>query len=200
MKPLQNQTIIPFVSWLMLTAGQAISQTPAPATNVPFVLPLADGSTAQARLLPTHDGEAWLVYATSSGKLGIFYLSPTKPDPGPNPPPPPPPPPPPVPTKLTIAIIENPATTTQEQRQVLADPAWRQAAAGKHTQLGIIPNDVIDKSTGQPPARLVPFLDRAKLHNLPWIIFTNAAGTIVWEGTVPTTAAELAALIAKYGG
>jgi hypothetical protein len=31
-------------------------------------------------------------------------------------------------------------------------------------------------------------------------MFTDAAGTIIWEGQVPTTAAELAALIAKYGG
>jgi hypothetical protein len=106
---------------------------------------------------------------------------------------------PPTPTKLTIAVIENPATTSAADRAVLADPIWRQPAALKNTFLGIIPSDLIDKATGQPPPRLAPFLVRAGLHNLPWIIFANDAGTIIWEGSVPTTAAELAALIAKYG-
>jgi hypothetical protein len=151
---------------------------------------------ATARLLPTHDGEAWLVYATSSGKLGTYYLTPK--DPGPQPDPIPPVPP--VPTKLIIAVVENPATTTQQQRQVLADPAWRKPAAEKHTLLGIIPNDVIEKETGQPPPRLAPFLERAKLHNLPWIMFTTEAGVIIYEGQLPTTAAELASLIKQYGG
>jgi hypothetical protein len=146
--------------------------------------------------LPTHDGEAWLVYATPSGKLGTYYLTPTRPGPQPDPIPPVPP----VPTHLTIAIVENPQLTSLQDRQTLADPLWRRWASEKHNLLGIIPNDVIDKETGQPPPRLAPFLDRAKLHNLPWIMFTNAAGVIIWEGTVPTTAAELAALIAKYGG
>jgi hypothetical protein len=196
MNHLPNQTILPFVTWLMLTAGQAIDQTPAPATNVPFQLPLSDGSTAQARLLPTHDGESWLVYATSSGKVVAYYLSPTTP----TPPPDPIPPIPPTPQKLTIAIVENPTLTTQQQRAVLASPEWRAVAAAKHNLVGIIPNDVIDKETNQPPTRLAPFLNRAKLHNLPWIMFTNAAGAILWEGQVPTTAQELAALIAKYGG
>jgi hypothetical protein len=159
-------------------------------------LPLADGSTAQARFLPTHDGEAWLVYATKSGKLGTYYLTPKDPGPQPNPIPPVPP----VPTKLTIAIVEDPARTTQAERQVLTDPAWRTPAAAKHNLLGIIPNDLIDKETGQPPPRLAPFLDRAKMHNLPWIMLTDQAGTIIWEGQVPTTAAELINLIKRYGG
>ena len=58
----------------------------------------------------------------------------------------------------------------------------------------------IDKKTGQPPPRLAPFLDRAKLHNLPWIMFTDSAGVVKWEGQIPTTAAELTNLIKQYGG
>lgn len=192
---------------LVSTAPTPMTATPAPATQTNFSLPLSDGSTATARLLPTTNGEAWLVYATSSGQLAAYYLTPHQPVPPPTPPTPdpptplpPPPDPQPQPTRLTIAVIENPETTTNAQRAVLTNTTWSTAATAKHTFLGIVPDDVIDKTTGLPPPRLAPFLARAKLHNLPWILFADPNGVIVWEGTVPTTATELTALIAKYGG
>lgn len=196
MKALLNQMILPFLSWLLLTVGSAAAQTPAPAPTTQFPLPLADGTSATAQFLPTQNGAGWLVYATSSGKLATYYLTPTQPGPQPIPPTPVPP----TPTKLTIAIVEDPATTSQTQRSVLCEPTWRKLATEKHDFVGIIPNDVIDKRTGQPPPRLAPFLDRAKLHNLPWIMFSDSAGVIVWEGQVPTSALELTKLLQRYGG
>ena len=188
--------ILPFLFWLTLTAPTASAQTPAPAPATPFQFPLADGTTATAQFLPTQNGCGWLVYATSSGKLATYYLTPTPPSPVPIPPVPPVP----VPTQLTIAIVEDPATTLPDARKVLADPTWRKLATEKHEFLGIIPTDLVDKKTGRPPPRLAGFLDRAKLHNLPWIMFTDSAGKILWEGQVPTTAAELLNLIHQYGG
>jgi hypothetical protein len=110
-------------------------------------------------------------------------------------PPDPIPPIPPIPDKLHIAVIENPLTTTQKQRQILADPAWRTRAAKDHHFYGVIPNDLKDKRSGKPPAHLKPFLERAALHNLPWIIFADEAGTILWEGPLPSTSKELENLI-----
>jgi hypothetical protein len=196
MKKRPNQLCLPFVSWLLLIAAQAWSQTPAPALQKSFSLPLTDGTTATAMIMPGPPGQSWLVYAAKDGKLGTYWLTPTDPGPGPKPVPPVPP----IPQRLTIVIVEDPVTTTQAERQILADPTWRTPAAAKHNMLGIIPNDLIDKETGQPPQRLAGFLDRAKLHNLPWIMLTGQAGTILWEGQVPTTAAELIALIKRYGG
>jgi hypothetical protein len=190
------------LTWILylLLPATLFAQTPAPKTNVAFPIPLADATTAQAIFLPAPSGNAYLVYATSSGKLGSFLLSPITPEPGPLPPVPPVPPVPPAPTTLTIAIIENPAATTLQQRDVLSALEWRKAAAEKHNFLGIIPSDLIEKGTGKPPASLAPFLDRAKLHNLPWCIMSDAAGKILWEGQLPTSPAELNALIKRYGG
>jgi len=176
------------------------AQTPAPATQTQFTLPLANKTSAAAVLLPTQAGQAYLVYATPTGKIGLYLLTSTTPDPIPPLPPEPPVPPVPGPQRLTIAIVEDPATTTVEQRQVLADPTWRNLAAEKHDFRGIIPADVIEKGTGKPPASLAPFLDRAKLHALPWCMFTTTAGVILYEGPLPTTAAELIAIIHRYGG
>jgi len=185
---------------LTIFAGESTvksaTPTPAPAPSISFPLPLTDGTTATAQFLPTQEGAGWLVYATNSGKLASYYCTPTKPGPDPQPIPPPPPPP----GKLTIAIVENPAQTTQQQRTVLSDPNWRNLAKEKHDFLGIIPNDLIEKATGQPPPRLAPFLERARGHNLPWIMFADDQGFIVWEGQVPTTSTELINLIKKYGG
>jgi len=192
---------------IALSVATAPGQTPAPAIMTQFSLPLADKTTAAATLLPTQNEQAWLVYATGNGKIGIWTLAPTSPSPNPIPPIPPEPIPPvppvppiPIPQKLTIAIVENPTKTTPEQRAVLANPTWRKLSTEKHDFRGIIPTDVIEKGTGKPPTSLVPFLDRAKLHNLPWCMFTTADGRILWEGQLPTSAKELAALIQRYGG
>jgi len=183
----------------VLTATFASAQTPAPAIEVQFALPLADKTTATAVLLPTTDGQAWLVYATPIGKIGLYLLTPTNPTPPPEPTPPIPPVPPPVPTRLTIAIVENPSTTTQEQRGILSDSTWRDIAKSKHDFIGIIPNDIRDARTGLPPVHLVPFLNRAKLHRLPWVMFTDGQTGILWEGELPNSSAAFSALISKYG-
>jgi len=189
-----------FLLSISLGSMTSQAQTPAPAAQTQFSLPLADKTTAVAVILPTLNEQAFLVYATPSGKIGLYLLSLTTPSPTPPVPPIPPIPPTPIPQKLTIAIVEDPAATTHQQRAVLTDPLWRNLAAEKHDFRGIIPADIIEKGTGKPPASLVPFLDRAKLHNLPWIMFTTATGTIIWEGQLPTTAQELAAIIRQHGG
>jgi hypothetical protein len=196
MKSLPNQMILPFLCWLLLTAMQARAQTVAPAILTKFALPLADQTIREAIFLPSPNGQAYLVYATSTGQLGLWTLTPTNPPPAPEPTPPTPPPP----QKLLIAVVENPTTTTLEQRAVLAAPTWREIATEKHVFFGIIPNDVIEKGTGKPPASLVPFLDRAKEHTLPWCMFFTQRGEIVWEGQIPATAKELIDLIQRYGG
>jgi hypothetical protein len=86
---------------LLTPASQAIAQTAAPALQVPFTLPLADKTTAQAILLPMPTPGAWLVYATKTGQIGLWMMTPTaQPEPPPVPPTPVPPPPnvvPPIP-------------------------------------------------------------------------------------------------------
>ena len=175
-------------------AGLAEGQTPAPAVNRPFILPLADGSTAAAVILPADASRSYLIFATSQGNL-VWYTLTTKIDPQP---PVPPVPPPPVPTTLTIAVVENPATTTWQVRAVLSSPGWRQLATTKHRFLGIIPIDAIDPDTKQPPAPFKPFLDRAKTMTLPAVIIADAAGNELTAGGVPATDADFQAVINRY--
>lgn len=200
MPPNYKQTILPFALWLMLTAASALSQTPAPATHSRFQLPLTDGTTASAVFLPTLNGQAYLVYATPTGKLGLYLVTPTEPSPTPEPPVPPLPPLPPVPQRLTIVIVEDPARTTQAQRSILADPTWRELAKQKHDFRGIAPKDLISKETGKPPTDLQLFLARAPADRLPWILFATSSGAILYEGPLPATAAALTELIRKHGG
>lgn len=173
------------------STSKSADDIPPPATNLTFTLPLADTTDAQAIVLRAPELRYHLIYATSTGEMAVWTLTPSNvpipPDPIP--------PVPPLPDKLHIAIVENPLTTTQAQRQVLAAPAWRAHAKKDHHFLGVIPHNLKDKRTGQPPAHLQPFLDRAALHNLPWIIFANDAGTIIWEGPLPPSAKELENLI-----
>ncbi len=196
MKPSPKQLLFPFVAWLLVATSQGATPTPAPALRTAFKLPLADQTMGHAVLLVASDANAWLVYATDKGKLGFWLLiHPDRPIP-PDPVPPPPPPP----QRLTIAIVEDPKQTTQQQRDVLADQAWRDLVRKKHNFVGILPVDLIDKRTGLPPPHLKPYLDHAKTKNLPWVIFTDSAAKIIWEGPVPATPAELEVLVRTHGG
>jgi len=200
MKTSQTKRFFLLLYVFTLPVATAPAQTPAPATMTQFALPLADQTTATAIILPGPNTQAWLIYATPSGKIGLWTMTPTTSPIPPQPIPPPPIPPVPIPQRLTIAVIEDPATTTLEQRNVLADPTWRKLAAEKHDFRGIIPIDVIEKGTSQPPAALAPFLDRAKGRPLPWIMLYTQNFVLVWEGPLPATTTELMAIIHQFGG
>ena len=192
----QTKSFCLFFALLLPMATHTHAQTPAPKENVPFSLLLADGTTATAVFLPTADGQAYLVYSTPTGKLGFWMMTTKTPEPTPTPNPPPDP----TPQKLTIAIVEDPEQTTAAQRRVLIDDEWRDAAAGGHDFKGILPSDLKDPKTGEAPPVLAPFLKAAEGQSLPWVMFYNRSGKLVFSGPLPATGAELTALIRKYGG
>lgn len=176
---------------------QAIqAQTIAPAINKKFSLPLSDGTMAKSIILATTPGNAILLYSTENGDFVLYNLTPMelKPDPNPEPPIPP------KPQKLSIAIVEDVTSTTPEQIKILSSLEWRKVAAENHDFLGIIPVGLVDRKTSQPPPRLAPFLRRAEGKVLPWFMFANADGAILFESTLPKTTAEIITLIRKYGG
>ena len=181
-------------------SASAADPTPAPAANVPFALPLADGSTAQAAILPGPTGSAYLVYATARGQLAILPIG-ISPLPPPLPPAPPVPPVPPVPPQqLCIIILEDPLTTTLAQRAVLSCSTWRTLAQTQHRFLGVLPFNYADPDTGQPPAALLPYYEAATGKPLPLVILADQQNKTLFCGPLPPTCPDLCALIHKYGG
>ena len=189
-----NIRISAFSLLILIASGSTLAVAeppPAPAPFQPFNLPLSNKTSASAVILPIDADHTWMVYATRDGQIGFWMMSKQA---RPIPPGPTPPVPPPL-EKLTIAIIEDPSSTSTAQRQVLADLTWRKRAAEQHNFLGLIPSDLRDARTGLPPANLLPFLEHAKLHALPYIIMYDHRGAITWEGPLPATAAKLLDLI-----
>lgn len=169
------------------------TQQPTPSLLTQFKVPMPDGTQATAFLLRTDSGQVMLCLATANGQVGLWTMTP-----GASPlPPTPDPTPPPLPQKLHIAVVVDPAKLTLEQRNVLSDRTWRQAATSGHWFHGIVPVDAQEGDTGKPPADLLPFLDRAREHNLPWVIMCDTAGKIVLECPLPKTAEEMRRLIPK---
>ena len=79
------------------------AKTPAIAPGQPFTVPLADKTTGQAVLLPAPNGQAWLVFSTPTGQIGLWTMSPGMPTTPPTPPAPPVPPVnPPIPVFPTL--------------------------------------------------------------------------------------------------
>ncbi len=196
MKDMINQMFLPFLSWLLLIVPTAAAAVPTPAPMKPFALPLSDGTTTEAVLLPIDADHMWMVYAQRDGKIGFWRMSrsldPIPPDPVP--------PPPPEPTRLTIVIVEDPERSTQVERDILADDEWRGLAMEKHSFLGIIPVDLIDKRTGKPPPLLAPYLNLSKGKELPWMILSDDAGNVIWSGHLPESPEAVTDLIKRYGG
>ena len=168
--------------------------TPAPAPLTPFTLPLADHTTTTAQILPGPEANAWLVYSTPSGQLAVYTLSPAAPDP--NPPPPPPPPPG---QALHVAVVENPTASTPTQRAILADPRWREAIPPPHSFIGIIPADILDPDTQEPPPGLRPFLAAAKGTPLPAVILLLPDGSPFRVISLPDNVHALVSFLAECG-
>jgi len=187
-----------FLLWIFLlgSVNSLIAQTPMPQVETLFQLTMSDGTEAQAVFLPTIEGRCYLVLSTETGKIGLWTMIPMK-----SPlPPEPQPPKPPIAQKLTIGIVEEPSTTTLDQKKVMVDKEWRELAIAKHNFLGLIPQNITEGGTDTPPAALVPFLDRAKGKPLPWIVLFNETGKLIWEGALPKTPSEMTAVIKKFGG
>jgi hypothetical protein len=134
---------------------------------------------------------------------------PTPPGPNPPDPPKPPPPDPPVPppeppgpvapTKLVVVIVEETAAAVATRGAFLADRPLADFMAAHGHRWRVVDKDVTG-ADGKPPADVVRFLDRAKAAKLPTLFLVDPKGRTVHEGPVPATAAELAALLKKWGG
>lgn len=163
---------------------------------IQFPIPTTDGKTANAVYILTSDQKEILVIANSQGNLQVYFLSKDQ-----NPiPPEPPKPPTPTPQKLTIVIIEDPCCTPLKQKAVLVDKGWRDRANASHNFIGVIPSNLIQIDTGKPPVFFKPYIDRAKGKTKPWLMFFAPNGTLLYEGAVPSSTAEMNSLLDSYGG
>ena len=176
-------------------AGPGTAGEPTPAPSQRFALPLSDQTTTQAVFLSAPNKCLHLVYATQSGKLVFWHLSQTEPDPGPLPPIPPPPV-----KSLRIAVVHDPTKSTAQERQVMADTAWRATLPPPHEFSGIIPAGLVDPNTKTMPAAQAPFLQAAKGHALPCLVLLNESDAVVTVIDLPGSAAAILKLVRKHGG
>lgn len=200
--------LLPFLVLSAVLAARAADEpTPVPAANSPFSLPMSDRTRVTAQFLPAPNGQAWLVYSLPNGHLGLWAMIPTgqviPPQPDPTPPTPDPIPPkpiPPQPVTLKAVLVENPLTTPPTTKAAFLNPQVKQAADATSSLFAIIPQDMKDPKTGQPPTDLLPFLKAADGNTLPWLILSDQANTILWQGPAPTTPTALIDLLHQTAG
>jgi len=157
---------------LALLVGQTTAQTPAPAPSVRFALPLLDKTTATAMILPTHDGAAWLVYATTTGQIGLYQLTPTSPTPPPDPPPTPPP------VDGPISLI----TVTETTPAVLPPAVAAFLVKTNSTYSAYTVAMVGDKT---PPPGALLWIGRTAGKTYPYSFIVRADQSIRWQGPTP---------------
>jgi hypothetical protein len=122
--------------------------------------------------------------------------TPTPPDPAPPNPTPPTPTPGPL---LWITVVEdsNLNNRTPQQAAIYASKALRDAVAAGGLRWRLINANMRDAG-GKVPAELVPYFEHVKGKTLPWMMFEDAAGRLLYEGPLPATADQVLALVQKY--
>jgi hypothetical protein len=167
------------------------SQTPAPALQTQFTLPLADKTTAKAVFLPTADSKVWLVYATPTGQIGLWTMqSATGPSPTP-PPDPPVPPVPPVPPKPTsVSVITITETDQAPCPALVAD----YLSSTRSTYYAFTIAMVAEKN---PPANSLTWIGRTAGKSYPYSFVATLEGKTLWEGPTPKKDSDFIAVIQK---
>lgn len=181
----------------LLTATTA-AQTPAPATQTPFAMPLANNSTANAAFLPTQSGNGYLVYATPTGKIGFYQLTTTTPNPTPpptptppTPPEPPAPPTPPKPTTITMIAVGDAEL-----------PPVNSKLAAYLQQHGdtIATYSVAMVSDPTPPKNALHWIGLSAGKAYPYTFLLNPDQSILWQGNLPDDTNQAIALINAQTG
>lgn len=153
----------------------------------PFTLPLADKTTATAVFLPTVDGQAYLVYATPTGNLGLWTMTPTATQP---PKPPIDPPKPPVTSVSVITITETDAAALPSLVQAHLD-----STGGSYFAFTVaMVSDV------SPPTNSLVWIGRSAGKNYPYTFIATSTGEILWQGPTPIRVAEFLARVKNPKG
>lgn len=174
---------------------QCTAQTPAPQQNQIFALPLADGTTANAIILPAANGQAFLVYATKTGQLGFWTMtSGTSPSPTPPPEPPPPPTPPTPPVPPTPPRVVSVITITETTPAGLPSEvsAYLSANSGSYYAFTV---EMV--ALDEPPPNALKWIGKSAGKNYPYTFLADAAGVVLWQGPTPANAAKFLNLLKK---
>jgi hypothetical protein len=96
------------------------------------------------------------------------------------------PPTPPTPhAGLLAVVVEDPATRTPTQAQILASPEIAAWLKQNQAQWIWAPIDAKDPQ-GNTPAKLKPYIERAAGKPLPQILLLDAKGEVQWQSQLPS--------------
>jgi len=105
---------------------------------------------------------------------------------------------PPVPDAATkCVVVYESQDLTPEQAAILASATLRSYLETSPYWWRIVDQDVTDR-TGQPPAPLRPYLDRARAKPLPWLMLADPHDSITYEGQLPASDTALIALLRQH--
>jgi len=178
-----------FTLLIGLSTPRCLAQTPAPKPATFFLMPLADGSIATTVILPTTDEQAYLVYASPTGQIGLYLLTPASLIPPLDPPiPPTPPVPPPKPPQKLASVI----TITETEPAPIGAEVDRAIRSANATYFAYTIEMV---SMPNPPANSLKWIGLSAGRSYPYTFAATAAGVILWQGPTPTTAADFLAML-----
>jgi hypothetical protein len=157
-----------FVLFIAFSTQSCCAQTPAPALQVQFSLPLADNMLATAMILPAANNTYHLVYATQTGQLVSYQLIPNSPNPIPDP----------KPVVQSLSVI----TVTETDQAVVPTAISSFLTSTSSTYYAFTVAMVAEKA---PPKNALLWIGRTAGKTLPYSFATSLDGKILWEGPTP---------------
>lgn len=161
------------VAILTTSATPHTGDDPIPVASVPFAIPLSDGTTTSAVILPAPENSAYLVFATAPNRLQVWRLTPptdpvTPPDPAPAAP------------RLIVTVTETiPAEIPTAIAAYIASTGSQYRA---FTVAMVAQRD--------PPQSSLSWIGKTAGKKYPYTFVATDAGRILWRGSTPTTDAE----------
>ena len=157
------------------------SQPPTFATGTSFNIPMSDGTTRQAIILPGPGASAWLVTSSPTTPLGFWTITPTT-GPTPTPPldPPKPTPPPDPPKPAVAAVVTISEKTPAPIGTAVAAELSRLSAAYHAFTIAMVAQPT-------PPENALTWIGRSAGKPYPYTFIASADGRVLWEGPTPGT-------------
>lgn len=155
---------------LILPCFQVLADDPTPQPLSVFSIPTTSGTNAQAVFFQTAGGQLYLVFASSTGNLFLWTLTPTTTPPQPDP----------VVDSNTFSVI----TVCQEQKDKLSD---EEVSFFASRSILFYPYTVSMVTESNPPKNSLTYIGLSAGKSLPYTFLVNQDGKIFWQGPRPSS-------------
>jgi hypothetical protein len=168
----------------------AATLQPPVALWMPFEVVTPGGTKTKLILVPSQYPDRFVLLTSDFQTWHIMLADTPQPSPSPTPQP--------AAQTIWITVVEETSQRTPQQAAVINSKAVADLIQARGHYWRAIDQNARNEQ-GQAPADLAAYVQRSA-GRLPYVILTDSAGKILFEGPLPATEQAMLDLVKKYGG